>query len=32
VDTTRGVATVFPALSFAMIRVQQGDRAGAEAA
>src|ERR1019366_2245187 len=29
VDTTRGVATVFPALSFAMIRVQQGDRAGA---
>ncbi len=32
VDTTRGVATVFPALSFAMICLHQGDRAGAEAA
>ncbi|HXW81474.1 MAG TPA: AAA family ATPase, partial [Acidimicrobiales bacterium] len=32
VDTTRGVATVFPALSFALIRLYQGDRAGAEAA
>ena len=32
VDTTRGVATVFPALSFAMICLHQGDRAGAGAA
>jgi hypothetical protein len=32
VDTTCGVATVFPALSFAMICLHQGDRAGAEAA
>ncbi|HTQ91458.1 MAG TPA: LuxR C-terminal-related transcriptional regulator [Streptosporangiaceae bacterium] len=32
VDTTRGVATVFPALSVALIRLEQGDRPGAEAA
>jgi DNA-binding CsgD family transcriptional regulator len=32
VDTTRGTATVFPALTLTMIRLQQGDRAGAEAA
>jgi DNA-binding CsgD family transcriptional regulator len=32
VDTTRGLATVFPALTLAMIRLDQGDRAGAEAA
>jgi len=32
VDTTRGVATVFPALSVALIRLEQGDRVGAEAA
>ena len=32
VDTTRGVATVFPALSFALIRLHEGDRAAAEAA
>jgi len=32
VDTTRGVATVFPALTFALIRLHQGDRAGAETA
>jgi hypothetical protein len=32
VDTTRGVATVFPALSFALIRLHQGDRTAAEAA
>jgi hypothetical protein len=32
VDTTRGVATVFPALTLALIRVHQGDRAAAEAA
>ena len=32
VDTTRGIATVFPALSFALIRLHQGDRAAAEAA
>jgi len=32
VDTTRGTATVFPALTVALIRLQQGDRAGAEAA
>ena len=31
-DTTRGVATVFPALTLALIRLHQGDRAGAEAA
>ena len=32
VDTTRGVATIFPALSFALIRLYQGDRSGAEEA
>jgi DNA-binding CsgD family transcriptional regulator/tetratricopeptide (TPR) repeat protein len=32
VDTTRGTATIFPALSFALIRLYQGDRAGAEEA
>ncbi len=32
VDTTRGTATVFPALTVALIRLLQGDRAGAEAA
>ncbi len=32
VDTTRGVATVFPALTRALIRLHQGDRAAAEAA
>jgi DNA-binding CsgD family transcriptional regulator len=32
VDTTRGVATVFPALSLALIRLHAGDRAAAEAA
>ena len=32
VDTTRGLATVFPALTVALIRLHQGDRAGAEAA
>jgi DNA-binding CsgD family transcriptional regulator/tetratricopeptide (TPR) repeat protein len=32
VDTTRGVATVFPALSVALIRLHEGDRAAAEAA
>jgi DNA-binding CsgD family transcriptional regulator len=32
VDTTRGVATVFPALTLALIRLHQGDRAAAEAA
>jgi DNA-binding NarL/FixJ family response regulator len=32
VDTTRGVATIFPALSVALIRQYQGDRAGTEAA
>ncbi len=32
VDTTRGLATVFPALTLALIRLDQGDRAGAEAA
>ena len=31
-DTTRGVATVFPALTLALIRLHQGDRAAAEAA
>ena len=32
VDTTRGLATIFPALTLAMIRLDQGDRAGAAAA
>ena len=32
VDTTRGLATVFPALTLALIRLHQGDRAAAEAA
>ena len=32
VDTTRGTATVFPALTVALIRLLQGDRADAEAA
>jgi DNA-binding CsgD family transcriptional regulator len=32
VDTTRGTATVFPALTVALMRLLQGDRAGAEAA
>ncbi len=32
VDTTQGVATIFPALTLALIRLDQGDRAGAEAA
>ena len=32
VDTTQGVATIFPALTLALIRMQQDDRAGAEAA
>jgi DNA-binding NarL/FixJ family response regulator len=32
VDTTRGVGTVFPALTLALIRLNQGDRAAAEAA
>ncbi len=32
VDTTRGVSTVFPALTLALIRLHQGDRAAAEAA
>src|SRR5580693_3416624 len=32
VDTTQGVATIFPALTLTMIRLHQGDRAGAEAA
>jgi DNA-binding CsgD family transcriptional regulator len=32
VDTTRGLATVFPALTLALIRLDQGDRTGAEAA
>jgi DNA-binding CsgD family transcriptional regulator len=32
VDTTRGTATIFPALTVALIRLFQGDRAGAEAA
>ena len=31
-DTTQGVATIFPALTLALIRLDQGDRAGAEAA
>lgn len=32
VDTTRGVATVFPALTMTLVRLHQGDRSGAEAA
>ena len=32
VDTTQGVATIFPALTLTLIRLYQGDRAGAEAA
>ena len=32
VDTTQGVATIFPALTLALIRLGQGDRAGAAAA
>ena len=32
VDTTRGTATIFPALTATLIRLHQGDRAGAEAA
>ncbi len=32
VDTTRGVGTVFPALTLALIRLHQGDHAAAEAA
>jgi DNA-binding CsgD family transcriptional regulator/tetratricopeptide (TPR) repeat protein len=32
VDTTQGVATVFPALTLTLIRLFQGDRAGAAAA
>ncbi len=32
VDTTRGIATVFPALTLALIRLHQGDRAAAETA
>jgi DNA-binding CsgD family transcriptional regulator len=32
VDTTQGIATIFPALTLALIRLDQGDRAGAEAA
>src|ERR1017187_9745933 len=32
VDPTRGVGTVFPALTLALIRLHQGDRAAAEAA
>ena len=32
VDTTQGVSTIFPALTLAMIRLGQGDRAGASAA
>jgi DNA-binding CsgD family transcriptional regulator/tetratricopeptide (TPR) repeat protein len=32
VDTTRGVGTVFPALTLALIRLHTGDRAAAEAA
>ena len=31
-DTTQGVATIFPALTLTLIRLHQGDRAGAEAA
>ena len=32
VDTTQGVATIFPALTLTLIRLHQGDRVGAEAA
>ncbi len=32
VDTTQGTATIFPALTLTLIRLHQGDRAGAEAA
>ena len=32
VDTTRGIATIFPALTLALIRLHAGDRAAAEAA
>jgi ATP/maltotriose-dependent transcriptional regulator MalT len=32
VDTTQGVATIFPALTLTLIRLDRGDRAGAEAA
>jgi DNA-binding CsgD family transcriptional regulator len=32
VDTTRGIATIFPALSMALIGLHEGDRAAAEAA
>ena len=32
VDTTRGVGTVFPALTLALVRLHQGDHAAAEAA
>ena len=32
VDTTRGTATIFPALSFALIHLHQGDRTAAETA
>ena len=32
VDTTQGIATIFPALTLTLIRLHQGDRAGAEAA
>ena len=32
VDTTQGVATIFPALTLTLIRLHQGDRTGAEAA
>jgi DNA-binding CsgD family transcriptional regulator len=31
VDTTQGIATIFPALTLTLIRLHQGDRAGAEA-
>jgi len=32
VDTTRGTSTIFPALTFTLIHLHQGDRPGAEAA
>jgi DNA-binding CsgD family transcriptional regulator len=32
VDTTRGIATIFPALTLALVRLHAGDRAAAEAA
>jgi DNA-binding CsgD family transcriptional regulator len=32
VDTTQGIATIFPALTLTLIRLDRGDRAGAEAA